>query len=142
MGLRRAGFELRELLRVEAGSPRMGQDLDERTIPLEARLEHAISYDKGCYIGQEVIARATFRGQVNRLLTGISLGQATAATGSELFDGEKKVGTLTSVVRAANGETRALAYVHRDHQEPGTALTLAGQGPIARVVALPFVGGA
>ncbi len=53
------------LLRVEAGVPRYGQDMVDTTIPLEANLTHAISYNKGCYIGQEVIARATFRGHMN-----------------------------------------------------------------------------
>jgi folate-binding protein YgfZ len=137
-GLRPLGFEALELLRVEAGVPRYGQDMVDTTIPLEANLSHAISYNKGCYIGQEVIARATFRGHMNRKLTGLLLGEVEAAPGAELRKGDKKVGWLTSVVRSpTRGQRVALGYVHRDHLEPGTELTLA-EGPTVTVAPLPF----
>lgn len=137
-GLRPLGFQALELLRVEAGVPRYGQDMVDTTIPLEANLTHAISYNKGCYIGQEVIARATFRGHMNRKLAGLLLGDVEAAPGTELRKGEKKVGWLTSVVRSpAQGQRVALGYVHRDHLEPGTELTLA-EGATVRVAPLPF----
>ncbi|MDY7227229.1 aminomethyltransferase family protein [Hyalangium rubrum] len=137
-GLKPLGFGALELLRVEAGVPRYGQDMVDTTIPLEANLTQAISYNKGCYIGQEVIARATFRGHMNRKLTGLLLGEVKAAPGTELRKGEKKVGWLTSVVRSpATGQQVALGYVHRDHLEPGTELTLA-EGPTVKVAALPF----
>ncbi len=137
-GLKPLGFEALELLRVEAGVPRFGQDMGETTIPLEANLTHAISYNKGCYIGQEVIARATFRGHMNRKLAGLLLGEVEAAPGAELRKGEKKVGWLTSVVRSpAQGQRVALGYVHRDHLEPGTELSLA-EGPTVKVAPLPF----
>lgn len=137
-GLKPLGFQALELLRVEAGVPRFGQDMVDTTIPLEANLTHAISYNKGCYIGQEVIARATFRGHMNRKLAGLLLGEVEAAPGTELRKGEKKVGWLTSVVRSpAQGQRVALGYVHRDHLEPGTELTLA-EGPTVKVAPLPF----
>ncbi|KFE62702.1 YgfZ/GcvT domain-containing protein [Hyalangium minutum] len=137
-GLKPLGFQALELLRVEAGVPRYGQDMVDTTIPLEANLTHAISYNKGCYIGQEVIARATFRGHMNRKLTGLLLGEVEAAPGAELRKGEKKVGWITSVVRSpAQGQRVALAYVHRDHLDPGTELTLAA-GPSVKVAPLPF----
>ncbi|HYI02749.1 aminomethyltransferase family protein [Hyalangium sp.] len=137
-GLKPLGFQALELLRVEAGVPRYGQDMVDTTIPLEANLTHAISYNKGCYIGQEVIARATFRGHMNRKLAGLLLGEVDAAPGTELRKGEKKVGWLTSVVRSpAQGQRVALGYVHRDHLEPGTELTLA-EGPTVKVAPLPF----
>lgn len=137
-GLKPLGFQALELLRVEAGVPRYGQDMVDTTIPLEANLTHAISYNKGCYIGQEVIARATFRGHMNRKLAGLLLGEVDAAPGTELRKGEKKVGWITSVVRSpAQGQRVALAYVHRDHLDPGTELTLA-EGPTVKVAALPF----
>jgi aminomethyltransferase len=137
-GLKPLGFQALELLRVEAGVPRYGQDMVDTTIPLEANLTHAISYNKGCYIGQEVIARATFRGHMNRKLAGLLLGDVEAAPGTELRKGEKKVGWLTSVVRSpAQGQRVALGYVHRDHLEPGTELTLA-DGPVVKVAPLPF----
>ena len=137
-GAKPLGFEALELLRVEAGVPRFGQDLVETTIPLEANLAHAISYNKGCYIGQEVIARATFRGHMNRTLAGLLLGDAEAPKGTELLREGKKVGYLTSVVRSPRlGQWVALGYVRRE-VEPGTALQL-GEGPAtATVHPLPF----
>lgn len=139
LGLRPLGFEALEQLRVEAGVPRYGQDMVDTTIPLEANLSSAISYNKGCYIGQEVIARATFRGHMNRKLTGLLLGDVDAAPGTELRRGEKKVGWLTSVARSPlKGQRVALGYVHRDSLEPGTELTLAGGPATVKVAALPF----
>ena len=140
-GLKPLGFEALEWLRVEAGVPRYGQDMVDTTIPLEANLATAISYNKGCYIGQEVIARATFRGHMNRKLTGLLLGDVDAAPGTELRRGEKKVGWLTSVVRSpVKGQRVALGYVHRDSLDPGTELTLAEGPATVKVAPLPFTG--
>jgi folate-binding protein YgfZ len=138
-GLKPLGWRAHEMLRVEAGVPRYGQDMVDTTIPLEANLTSAISYNKGCYIGQEVIARATFRGHMNRKLAGLLLGSTEAAPGTELKKDGKKVGWVTSVVRSPlKGQTVALGYVHRDHLEPGTVLAL-GDGPAeATVATLPF----
>ena len=134
-----AGLATLEVLRVEAGVPRFFADMDERTIPLEANLERAIHYQKGCYIGQEVIARATFRGHVNRKLAGLLLGTQTPPARAELRVGERKAGFLTTVVASpAVGQNIALGYVHRDFLAPGTLLELVGGG-MATVVALPFV---
>lgn len=144
-GARPIGNEAFEMLRVEAGVPRYGQDLVETTIPLEAELTSAISYNKGCYIGQEVIARATFRGHMNRLLSGLTLGadfdpSNGLGVGTELRRNGKKVGWLTSVVSSPTlGQTVALGYVHRDHREPGTVLDLMDSGKSATVQPLPFV---
>ncbi len=139
-GLVPAGFEALEVLRVERGVPRYGPDMDERTLPLEANLERALHYQKGCYLGQEVIARATFRGHVNKRLVGLLLGDAQPAPRTELFQGERKVGFVTSVVPSRRlGQQVALAYVHRDALAPGTALQLAGGAGNATVHALPFV---
>jgi folate-binding protein YgfZ len=138
-GLLPCGFEALEVLRVERGVPRYGADMDERTIPLEANLERALHYQKGCYIGQEVIARATFRGHMNRRLVGLLLGKADPAPRTELFLGNKKVGFVTSVVHSERlGQHIALGYVHRDALEPGTALRLAGELGEATVESLPF----
>ena len=134
-----AGADALDVLRVERGVPRYGMDMDVHTLPLEANLERALHYQKGCYLGQEVIARATFRGHVNRRLVGLLLGQGHPAPRTELFQGERKVGFLTSVVASRRlGQQVALGYVHRDAVAPGTALQLAaGAGP-ATVQALPF----
>ncbi|MBM7113625.1 YgfZ/GcvT domain-containing protein [Archangium primigenium] len=139
LGLQPLGWRALEVVRVEAGVPRYGQDMVDTTIPLEANLTHAISYNKGCYIGQEVIARATFRGHMNRKLAGLRLSADAAGPGTELKKDGKKVGWLTSVTRSPGAaEPLALGYVHRDHLEPGTVLTV-GEGPAeATVTALPF----
>lgn len=134
------GRDVLEVLRVEAGLPRYGADLTDTTIPLEAHLESSISYNKGCYIGQEVIARATFRGQMSRKLVGLLLGAHTPAPGTALFNGEKRVGWITSVVDSpARGEHVALGYVHRTLLEAGTRLSLADDAGEVTVAALPLV---
>lgn len=128
-----------EVLRVEAGVPKFGVDMTETTIPLEANLEKAIHYQKGCYIGQEVIARATYRGQMNKKLVGLLLGEAQAEKGAEVKLADKRVGRITSVVRSElKQQNVALAYVHRDHLAAGTAMELA-PGVSVSVATLPFV---
>ncbi len=138
-GIQAAGLQSLEPLRVEEGMPRFGQDLLETTIPLEAELTHAISYNKGCYVGQEVIARATFRGQMNKKLVGLLLGEHDAATGSDLRVEGKKVGFVTTVVQSPmKNQKVALGYVHRAHLAAGTRVTL-GDGPAtAEVTTLPL----
>jgi folate-binding protein YgfZ len=125
-----AGFDAWERARVEMGVPRHGQDMDEKTIPLEAGLQRAISYDKGCYVGQEVIARATFRGHVNRQLHRLAFGgEAAPAPGALLRSGDREVGRVTSVVKAPDEATWiGLGYVHRDFAE--APLTLESGGPV------------
>lgn len=130
--------ETAEVLRVERGVPTWGADLTEATIPLEANLDRALSFTKGCYIGQEVIARATYRGQMNKKLMGLELGDVEVPVGTELRVGARKVGWVTSVVRSPKrGQVVALGYVHRDFLTPGSAVEVAGGGA-AVVVALPF----
>ncbi len=132
------GFDACEVLRVESGQPRYGADMDETTLVLEAGLERAIHYNKGCYIGQEVVARATFRGHVNRKLSGLLLGELQPEPKTELYAGEKKVGWVTTVVRSRrHGQVVALGYVHRNHLEPGAELRLSSGGN-ARVQPLPW----
>ncbi len=125
-----------EVIRVENGMPKYGVDMVETTIPLEANLERAIHYNKGCYIGQEVIARATYRGHMNRKLSGLLLGDALPAIGAELKRADKKIGWVTSVVRSVkHGQNLALGYVHRDSLAEGTELNLP-DGATAKTVAL------
>jgi folate-binding protein YgfZ len=138
--LRLAGQFAAEWLRVEAGIPRFGADMDDKTLPLEANLTSALHYQKGCYIGQEVVARQTFRGHVNKKLAGLRLGDSAAAPRAELRAQERKAGYLTSVVRSPSlGEYVALGYVHRDFLAPGTILVLADGGAPVTVASLPFV---
>jgi folate-binding protein YgfZ len=131
-----------EALRIEAGIPRFGLDMDSETIPLEAGIEgRAISFTKGCYPGQEVIIRVVHRGggRVARRLVGVTVaGDTVPAAGTVLQAGEKEVGKVRSAAWSpALGKPIALAYVHRDYTEPGTALQV-GQAA-AIVTALPFV---
>lgn len=105
-------------LRVEAGRPEYGVDMDDGTIPVEAGIhDRAIDYGKGCYTGQEVIVRIRDRGHVNRSLRRLLLGDvAPPAPGTELFveGADKPAGTVTSAVRSPKfGQTVALAYVRR-----------------------------
>jgi folate-binding protein YgfZ len=134
------GFAALEVLRVERGTPRFGADMDEKTIPLEANLQRAIHYQKGCYIGQEVVARATFRGHINRHLVGLRFGGGRPAPRTELFAGDRRVGWVTSVVESPRLGAIGLGYAHRDVETPGTALVLAGGGGSATIEALPFPG--
>ncbi|HTS80955.1 MAG TPA: glycine cleavage T C-terminal barrel domain-containing protein [Myxococcaceae bacterium] len=132
------GLAALEVLRVEQGTPRFGADMDERTIPLEANLQRALHYQKGCYIGQEVIARATFRGHVNRHLVGLRFAGAPPPPRTELFTGDRRVGWVTSALQSPRLGPIGLGYVHRDVDAPGTELGLAAGGGKATVAALPF----
>lgn len=136
--LPRLSAETAEVIRVENGVPKYGVDMVETTIPLEAKLERAIAYNKGCYIGQEVIARATYRGHMNRKLTGLLLGEAAPAAGAELFKGDKKVGWVTSVVASVrHAQNFALGYVHRDSLAAGTELRLADGAKVVTAEVAP-----
>ncbi|HWP35228.1 MAG TPA: aminomethyltransferase family protein [Thermodesulfobacteriota bacterium] len=147
LGLVPAGQLAFESLRIEAGVPLFGVDMDSSTNPLEARLTHAISFQKGCYTGQEVIAKATYIGQVNRLLVGLEFpeGVAGLAPGDPLVAADKETGRITSLAYAPTLERPVgLGMVRREAAEPGTRLTAASRGaPAVRrpavVAALPFV---
>ena len=134
--------EVLETLRIEAGVPRFGVDMDQDTIPLEAGIEdRAISLTKGCYVGQEVIIRVLHRGhgRVARRLVGFTLPEGTQIPprGEGVRSDDRQVGSITSSTWSpALARPIALGYVHRDFVEPGTAVEIAAQP--ATVVALPF----
>jgi folate-binding protein YgfZ len=131
-----------DVLRIEGGVPLFGRDMDEDTIPLEAGIEsRAISFTKGCYVGQEVIIRVLHRGhgRVARKLVGLTFDGGVAEPGTALQIDGKDIGTITSsAMSPALGRGIALGYVKRDFAAPGTRITSA-QGLQAEVVALPFV---
>lgn len=146
-GARPVGAKAAEVLRVEAGVPLYGVDMDESTIPLEANLEAThISHTKGCYVGQEVIARIHSRGHTNRALTGLLLeGECLPARDNKIFPAEgetnREVGWVTSAIRSpAIGGGIALGYVRHEHRAPGTRLRIAAEAGsiVARTTALPF----
>jgi len=135
-----------DLLRIEAGRPSFGADMDTETIPLEAGIEaRAISLTKGCYPGQEVIIRVLHRGQgrVARRLVGVRVeGDAVPARGDKVQAGDRDAGRVTSAVRSPRaGGVIALAMVHRDFVQPGTVLSVrhGDQDVRATVAPLPFV---
>jgi folate-binding protein YgfZ len=116
-----------DALRIEAGIPKWGVDMDENTIPNEAGLEkRAISYDKGCYIGQETIARIKTYGHVNRQLVQLSVdGDQLAVRGEKILAGEREVGHVTSAAFSTRlGKPVALGYVRREFAETGTKLKI------------------
>jgi tRNA-modifying protein YgfZ len=126
-----------EVLRVERGRPRFGADIDDGVIPQEAGLnERAVSFTKGCYVGQETVARLFYRGKPNRHLRGLRLS-GPAAHGDVLRLGEKEVGRLGSVVVSPAHGPIALAIVRREAQV-GDTLAAGDGGATAEVVDLPF----
>jgi len=129
--------EAAEILRIEAGVPRFGAEMGTETMPAEAGIvEAAVSFTKGCYIGQETVARLHYKGRPNRHLRGLRLS-APAAPGTPLRLGEKEVGRLgSSAVSPAFGPV-GLAILRRE-AEPGAELTVGEDGVTARVVDLPF----
>jgi folate-binding protein YgfZ len=148
-----------EILRIEAGLPAYGSDLDETRLAMETgRTAQAISYAKGCYLGQETIVMARDRGQVNRQLMGVKVaphqpgaqatGQAASDTpslalraGLALYRGNEEVGQVTSSVFSPKiGQVIALAYLRRGNWDAGTELVIdpASDGRSAVVSALPF----
>ncbi len=129
-----------EILRVERGRPRYGIDLDESTIPQEAGLnERAVSFTKGCYVGQETVARLYYRGKPNRHLRGLRVSDPAnlAARGAELRLGERAVGRLGSLVLSPTYGTIGLALVRRE-ASPGDVVSVGEHGVTATVAALPF----
>lgn len=130
-GARPGGLLAWEIARVEAGRPEWGLDMDESTIPQEANFDdlEAISYTKGCYVGQEVVARVHFRGHVNKHLRGLLFGQADPPpAGAALFDsGEKQVGDVRSSALSPRLGVVALAMVRRE-VEPGAVLRARWEG--------------
>jgi tRNA-modifying protein YgfZ len=128
-----------ECLRIEHGRPRFGIDLDETVIPQEAGLnQRAVSFTKGCYVGQETVARLHYRGKPNRHLRGLRLSGA-AATGQELLLGERPVGRLGSTTISPRLGPIALALLRRE-AEPGAVVGVGDSGISAEIVALPFAG--
>jgi len=127
--------EVAECVRVEAGRPRLGHDMDATTIPQEAGLnERAVSFSKGCYVGQETVARLHYRGKPNRHLRGLRLSEP-AAHGDSITLGEKQIGTVGSACVSPTLGPIALALVRRE-AAPGDDVMVGGQ--TATVVDLPF----
>ena len=121
-----------EAVRIEAGYPVFGVDMTTDTIPLEAGIEdRAISFNKGCYVGQEVIVRVMHRGggRVARRLMALRFDGDPPAPGARLFGGDRDVGWVTSAARSPRTGAIGLGYVHRESAVAGTRLTVGAAGP-------------
>lgn len=142
-GIKPVGSQARELLRIEAGLPKAGPDLNEEIVPPEANLEgKAFSLSKGCYPGQEVVARMDTYGNVRRHLVGLIIQDKTVPpAGSKLFSGDREVGWVSSAAFSPQRNVAlAFGFPLRDFSAPDTALTVevAGTRHSAIVHALPF----
>jgi folate-binding protein YgfZ len=130
-GAKPVSEEAFEALRVAAGVPRYGADFDDRHFPQETGMDDGMSYTKGCYLGQEVVARIHYRGHVNHQLRALVFDGEAPEPGTELSLEGEAVGRLGSVANTAGG-TLGLAILHRKAAEPGTRVVGAG-GQTARV---------
>jgi len=146
-GFTELGAEAREIVRIEQGLARVGVDTTDKTLALEARFEPAISFNKGCYIGQETIERATARGGIKRRLFGLIVdGDRAPAAGASIMLADKPVGMLTSVADSPAYGIIGLAIIQHSAWPEGTMVTLTDPaGPAnstrisARVTDLPFI---
>ena len=142
------GWNALESLRIEAGVPRYGTELTDSVIPLEAELEHAIDFEKGCYIGQEIVARMKYRGHPNRLLRGIEVDPDSTSQercilhpGAPIFKEDKEIGWVTSATFAPTlGKSVALGYVRMAITEAGSRVQIeTPEGYVDGAIALlPF----
>jgi glycine cleavage system T protein len=143
-GIKPVGSQAREALRIEAGIPKAGPDLNEEIVPPEANLEgKAFSLNKGCYPGQEVVARMDTYGTVRRKLVGLVLQDSVVPPhGAKLYSGAREVGWISSAARSPQlNKVIALGFPLRDFSNAGTELTVEVEGErlSATVHALPFV---
>jgi glycine cleavage system T protein len=143
-GIRPFGFAALDTLRIEAGIPVYGIDVDESNMMLETGLADAVSYQKGCYTGQEAVAMATYRGHVSKKLSGLIVsGDLVPARGDKIAWPEtgKDVGYVTSSLASPSlGKTVAMGYVKYGFFDPGTTvqIKLAGSVVPAAITELPF----
>ncbi|HEY5627349.1 MAG TPA: aminomethyltransferase family protein [Nitrospira sp.] len=142
-GIKPFGSQAREALRMEAGIPKAGPDLNEEVVPPEANLESkAFSLSKGCYPGQEVVARMDTYGNVRRKLVGLILKDSTVPPhGAKLYSGDREIGWVSSATRSPRlNAVIAFGYPLREFAAPETALTVEIEGKRlpATVKALPF----
>jgi folate-binding protein YgfZ len=137
LGIEPVGPEAFECLRIEAGRPRHGLDFDADTIPQEAGLnERAVSFTKGCYVGQETVARLHYKGKPNRHMRGLRLSEP-GQTGEIVQLGDREVGRLGSTAVSPIHGPIALALIRRE-AAPGAEVAVGTNGAKALVVDLPF----
>lgn len=133
------GFEALELARVAAGVPLYGQDIRERDLPQETGQQRALHFQKGCYVGQEIVERIHSRGNVHREFVGFCFDGAAPASGSKILAAGKEVGEITSTAALPNGKgdrAVALGYIRREAAVSNAELDVGGTR--AHIAALPF----
>lgn len=134
-------FGLRALdsLRIEAGIPVYGQDIDETNMMLEIGLVDAVSFDKGCYTGQEAVAMATYRGHVSKKLSGLSVaGDLVPSHGDIVAKDGKELGIVTSALRSPSlGSVIALAYIKHGFFEPGNTVEVKIGDHVVQALVVP-----
>jgi folate-binding protein YgfZ len=139
LNLQPVGMEAFNIFRIESGLPVLGLDYDETNLPQESRLDHALNFNKGCYLGQEVMARLDAQGHVNKRLMGL-VSTDEVSRDQKLFVGEKEAGRITSAARSPlSGEYVALGYVRREFANENQALQVSGNSTTAIVRNLPIV---
>ena len=139
-GARPVGQDALEIMRVEAGVPRYGQDMDDTTVVTETNLDNAVSYTKGCYVGQEIIARIKYRGHVAKKLRGLLFeGGGEIPNGAPIESADdKEIGHITSSVFSPYlGRRVAMGYIKYDYIATGTKVK--SEGRQAHIVDLPIV---
>jgi folate-binding protein YgfZ len=141
-GIKPFGLEVLDILRVEAGIPLYGIDVDESNMMLETGLSDAVSFTKGCYTGQEAVAMATYRGHVSKKLSGLLIeGEIVPSRGDRLVSQDRDVGSVTSAIRSASlGRVIAMAYVKYGFFSPGSGVEVRSQQGLAKgvICELPF----
>lgn len=138
--------QVEDILRIEAGIPRYGIDMDETNVVSETNLDEAVSFTKGCYVGQEIIVRIKHRGHVAKKLTGIVIdGESAIESGAKVLSADdKEVGRITSSTLSPRLERAiALGFVKYDYLEPGTNVRIVTEatGIPAHISELPFIRG-
>ncbi|MEM7009755.1 MAG: aminomethyltransferase family protein [Thermodesulfobacteriota bacterium] len=146
LGIKPFGYTALNTLRIEAGLAVYGIDMDESNIPIEAGLWDALNFEKGCYVGQEVVARIKWRGHVNWHLIGFeSDNSSKPIVGDQIFSGEKKIGRITSTTHSPKlDKTISMGYIRREFKDPGTKVTIksSDESEIPAVVSeIPFYKG-
>lgn len=132
--------ELIDIVRVEQGVSKIGVDVTEANLPQESRLDHALNFDKGCYLGQEIIARLHYRGHVNKVLSGLKIDSTeTLQKESPIFDNEKKVGQITSSIFSPQlNSVLCLGYVPYVSKTPGTKFLIGDKKISSEIINLPL----
>ena len=138
------GNDVFDVLRIEAGIPRYGVDMDDTNVVTETNLDDAVSYTKGCYIGQEIIARIKYRGHVAKKFTGLTFGDGVKVTSGDMIRSldDKDIGRITSATFSPKlTRSIALGYVKYDYLASGTPVKVMHDGKecIANVTPLPFL---